>query len=102
MGQVVKFFGWLVLGIGGTLAVFSHLTMGFVYGWDKLAHQVSSDPTGTALSVLALVPGALLYGFGVLLEKWAARSDAKWAAKQAEAAEAAKASKEEAPPQLES
>ena len=98
MGQVVKFFGWLVMGIGGTLAVFSHLTMGFVYGWDKLAQKISNDPTGTALSVLALVPGGLLYGFGVLLEKWAIRSDAKWAAKQA----AAQTASETPPPHTES
>ncbi|HEY9080871.1 hypothetical protein [Magnetovibrio sp.] len=97
MGQVVKFFGWLLIGIGGTLAVFSHLTMGFVYGWDKLAQQVTSDPTGTALSVLALVPGALLYGFGVFLEKWSIRSDAKWAAKQA-AAKAKEAANDATPP----
>jgi len=96
MGQVVKFFGWLVLGIGGTLAVVSHLTMGFVYGWGKLGQQFSNDPTGTALSVLALVPGALLYGFGVLLEKWAIRSDQKWAEKQAQAA------KQTSPPHVES
>jgi len=98
MGQVVKFFGWLVMGIGATLAVFSHLTMGFVYGWDKLALQISNDPAGTALSVLALVPGGLLYGFGVLLEKWAIRSDEKWAEQQAQAQEAAKTP----PPQVES
>jgi len=100
MGQVVKFFGWLVMGIGATLAVFSHLTMGFVYGWDKLAQQISNDPTGTALSVLALVPGGLLYGFGVLLEKWAIRSDEKWAEQQAQA-QAQEAAKTP-PPQVES
>jgi len=89
MGQVVKFFGWLLLGIGGTLAVFSHLTIGFVYGWDKLVQMVTSDPTGTALVVLAFVPGGLLYGLGVLIEKMGKRSDEKWAAKQAAAKRAA-------------
>lgn len=83
MGEIVKFFGWLVLGIGATLAVFSHLTMGFVYGWDKLATQITTDPTGTALAVLALVPGALLYGLGVLLDKWGRYSDRKWEEKKA-------------------
>jgi len=88
MPQVVKFFGWLLMAVGATLAVFSHLTMGFVYGWDKLLIQVTSDPTGTALSVLALVPGALLYGLGVLMDKWARRSDAKWATQQARESDA--------------
>ena len=82
MGQVVKFLGWLVLGIGGTLVVFSHLSMGMVYGWDKLAQQVASDPTGTVLSVVAVVPGGLIYGLGVLIEKMSKRSDEKWAARQ--------------------
>lgn len=85
MGQVVKFFGMLVLGIGFTLVVFSHLSMGMVYGWDKLAQQVANDPVGTALSIVAFVPGALLYGLGVLIEKLGKRSDAKWAEEQAAA-----------------
>ena len=85
MGQVVKFFGWLLLGIGGTLAVFSHVTIGFVYGWDHLVAQVQNEPLGTALTVLAFVPGGVVYGLGVLLEKWSLRSDEKWAAQQAAA-----------------
>jgi len=100
MGQVVKFFGWLVMGIGATLAVFSHLTIGFVYGWDKLVQGVAVDPAGTALTIFALAPGGLLYGFGVLLEKWAKSSDEKWAAKQAAAKAAGDA--EAPPPQAES
>jgi len=85
MGQVVKFFGMLVLGIGFTLVVFSHLSMGMVYGWDKLAQQIANDPVGTALSIVAFVPGTLLYGLGILIEKLGKRSDEKWAAKQAAA-----------------
>lgn len=84
MGQVVKFLGLLLLGIGGTLVIFSHLSMGMVYGWDKLAEQVASDPTGTMLSIVAFVPGGILYGLGVLVEKIGKRSDEKWAALKAQ------------------
>jgi len=98
MGQVVKFLGLLVLGIGFTLVVFSHLSMGMVYGWGKLAQQIANDPVGTALSILAFVPGAILYGLGVLIEKLSRRSDEKWAAKQAAALATAQAEKNEPPP----
>lgn len=84
MGQVVKFFGLLVLGIGGTLLVFSHLSMGMVYGWGKLADQLTSDPIGDLLLLGAFVPGGILYGLGVLVEKIGKRSDEKWAAQMAQ------------------
>ncbi|OEJ64676.1 hypothetical protein [Magnetovibrio blakemorei] len=84
MGQVVRFLGLLLLGIGGTLVIFSHLSMGMVYGWDKLAEQVASDPTGTMLSIVAFVPGGIVYGLGILVEKIGKRSDEKWAALNAQ------------------
>lgn len=90
MGQVVKFFGWLILAVGGTLVVFGHLMQGFVYGWDRLWWQLTSDPLTTALYLLAFAPGALLYGFGVLIEYLGRRSDEKWEAKKAAAQAAAK------------
>lgn len=93
MGQVVKFLGLLLLAIGGTLVIFSHLSMGMVYGWDKLAEQVASDPIGTMLSIVAFVPGAVMYGLGVLVEKAGKRSDEKWAAQNAQK-DAENASKE--------
>jgi len=83
MAQVIKFFGWLLLGIAGTLIVFGHLAQGFVYGWKYLATQLTNDPATSALSLLAFVPGLLLYGCGVLLDIWGRRSDAKWTAHEA-------------------
>lgn len=84
MGQVVKFFGWLLLAVGGTLVVFGHLAQGYVYGWDNLWKQLTADPLATALYLLAFAPGGLLYGFGVLVDYWGRKSDEKWAAKQAQ------------------
>ena len=99
MSQVVKFFGWLVMAIGATLAVFSYITIGFVYGLNHLTTLVSSAPLETALSVLAVVPGMVLYGFGVLLVKWSRRSDQKWQARKAAAqAEKLAQTPTEAPP----
>ena len=85
MGQVVKFFGWLVIGVGGTLLVFGHLVQGYLYGWANLWAQLVEDPLTTALFLLAFLPGAVLFGLGALIETLGRRSDAKWAAKQAEA-----------------
>lgn len=84
MGQVVKFLGLLLLGIGGTLLVFSHLSMGMVYGWGKLAEQLTSDPVANLLLLGAFVPGGLMYGLGVLVTKIGKRSDEKWAAQLAQ------------------
>ena len=86
MGQVVKFFGWLVLGVGIALVVFGHISIMFVHGWGYLVKQVTSAPLESALWLLALVPGALLYQFGRLIDYLGRKSDEKWEAQQRAAA----------------
>ena len=87
MGQGVKFFGWLILGVGVCLVVFGHISIIFVHGWEYLFKRVSAAPWETALWLLALVPGVLLYNFGRLIEYLGRKSDEKWEAQQKAAAE---------------
>ncbi|MEG3617320.1 hypothetical protein V5T82_02525 [Magnetovibrio sp. PR-2] len=86
MGQVVKFFGWILLGVGTALVVFGHISIIFVHGWGYLVKQVSSAPGETALWLVALVPGVLLYNLGRLIDYLGRKSDEKWEAKKRAAA----------------
>ena len=84
MGQVITFFGWLLVGVGGTLLVFGHLMQGYLYGWANLWRQLTEEPLTTALFFLAFVPGGVLLALGALVKRMGRRADEKWAAKQAE------------------
>lgn len=84
MTQVIKFFGWLLVGVGLTLFIFGHLSMVFVYGWAYVGEAIF--PSDDALSSLwafpvALAPGGLLLGMGFLMQRFderaAAREDAE-------------------------
>lgn len=83
MGQVITFFGWLLIGVGGTLLVFGHLMQGYLYGWANLWRQLTEEPLTTALFLLAFVPGGLLLAMGALVKVIGRRADEKWAARQA-------------------
>ncbi|MCW8915543.1 MAG: hypothetical protein OQK24_06780 [Magnetovibrio sp.] len=82
MGQVVKFFGYLILAVGTALIVFGHISIVLVHGWGYLVKQISSSPQATALWAVALVPGALVYGLGVLIERLGQRAEVKCEAGQ--------------------
>lgn len=75
MGQVVKFLGWLLLAIAGTLYIFSHISMLFVYDINYLIDiLIPSDPEAISslwFGLVSLVPGVLMLGFGKLLDKYA-------------------------------
>ncbi|MFC1673863.1 hypothetical protein ACFL12_06910 [Pseudomonadota bacterium] len=79
MGKVVTFLGWLLLSIAGTLYIFSHISMLFVYNIDYLLDTLwPSDPEAVSslwFGLLVLVPGTLMLGFGKLLEKYASPED---------------------------
>ncbi len=83
MGQVITFFGWLLIGVGGTLLAFGHLMQGYLYGWANLWRQFTEEPLTTALFLLAFVPGGLLLAMGALVKVLGRRADEKWAARQA-------------------
>lgn len=84
MGQVVKFFGWMAIGIAVTLIVFGHLVMVLVYNLDYLKETVwPSDPQGISsiwFSLAAFVPGGLLWLLGHGLQTFQQRTEAKQAA----------------------
>lgn len=80
MTQVIKFFGWLLVGVGLTLFVFGHLSMVFVYGWAYVGEAIF--PSDDALSSLwafpvALAPGGLLLGMGFLMQRFDERAAAR-------------------------
>lgn len=73
MSQVIIFFGYLIIGVAGTLVVFGHVSIIFVYGWDTLQENLfPSDPdsySSLILSSLSFIPGALMLGFGKFMKK---------------------------------
>lgn len=87
MGQVVKFFGWMLIGMAVTLVIFGHIVMVLVYDMTYLMETVwPSDPEGISslwFSVAAFVPGTLIWSLGFVLEKLGQREEAKRAAKAA-------------------
>ncbi len=89
MGQVVKFFGYLIMAVGTALVVFGHISIIFVHGWDYLVKQISASPWETLMWILVLVPGALVYGLGALIDHLGRRADAKGEAEQAGASDQA-------------
>lgn len=87
MGQVVKFFGWMMIGMAVTLVIFGHIVMVLVYDMTYLMETVwPSDPKGVSsfwFSLAAFVPGTLIWSLGFVLEKLGLREEAKIAAKAA-------------------
>lgn len=88
MGQVVKFFGWMAIGIAVTVVIFGHIVMVLVYNVEYLIETVwPSDPADVSsiwFSLASFVPGGLLWSLGAGLEKWRQREDAKLAAENAD------------------
>ena len=88
MGQVVKFFGWMGIGIAVTMIVFGHLVMVLVYNLDYLLETVwPSDPQSVSsiwFSLASFVPGGVLWLLGHGLQKFQQRSEAKEAAQTAD------------------
>lgn len=92
MTQVIKFFGWLLIGVGLTLFIFGHLSMVFVYGWAYVGEAIF--PSDDALSSLwafpvALAPGSLLLGMGFLMQRFDQRAAAREGEKENENAPSA-------------
>jgi len=87
MGQVVKFFGLMAVGIAVTLIIFGHIVMVLVYDVNYFMETVwPSDPDGISsiwFSLAAFIPGALLWSLGFGLEKLGQREEAKIAAEAA-------------------
>lgn len=78
MAQILKFFGWLLVGVGVTLFVFGHLSMLFVYNWSYVFHALfPNDGSISSLLIfpLAVAPGGIMYGLGMLLEKFGSNED---------------------------
>lgn len=84
MGQVVKFFGWMAIGMAVTLVIFGHIVMVLVYNVDYLKETVwPSDPQHISsiwFSLAAFAPGGLLWLLGHGLQMFQRRSEAKQAA----------------------
>lgn len=82
MTQVIIFFGWLVIGIAVTLVIFGHVSIGFVYGVDRLWHDLfpSEGLSSLIWSSAALVPGSVMLGIGKLMQKYDNRGAAEEAA----------------------
>ena len=92
MGQVIKFFGLMGIGMAVTLIVFGHIVMVMVYNMDYLKETVwPSDPQSISsiwLSLAAFVPGGILWLLGHGLQAIQRRIKAKEVAKATEASEA--------------
>lgn len=73
MAQILKFFGWLLVGVGVTLFVFGHLSMLFVYNWHYVLLALFPDDgsiSSLLIFPLAVAPGGIMYGLGMLMEKF--------------------------------
>ena len=88
MGQVVKFFGLMGIGIAVTLIIFGHIVMVLVYDMNYFKETVwpsdSESISSIWFSLAAFIPGALLWSLGLGLEKLGLREEAKFAAEAAE------------------
>ncbi|PCI37025.1 MAG: hypothetical protein COB46_14055 [Rhodospirillaceae bacterium] len=93
MGQIIKFFGWLILGIAMTLVIFGHLTMILIYDMAYLMETLfPSDPE--SISSIWIIMGSALPAAGMWLlghgmQKLEAKAEAKEAAEIAAEAAAA-------------
>lgn len=79
MTQVIIFFGWLMIGIAGTLVIFGHASIAFVYGVDHLMEGLF-PPEGLSSLIyasVAFVPGAVVLGIGKLMQKYDQRETAQ-------------------------
>jgi len=69
MAQIIKFFGWLLMAIGGTFAFVANVAQGVFNGWDSYWAQVEADPVGMAVMAVFLLPGAIVLSIGILTGK---------------------------------
>lgn len=86
MTQVITFFGWLVIGICFTVVVFGHVSIAFVYGFDRLVLDMlpSEGMSSLLFFVAAPLPGGALLGIGKLMKRYDEREAAREAAEEAE------------------
>lgn len=86
MTQVITFFGWMIVGICVTVVIFGHISIGFVYGIDRLFEEMFPSEGWSSLTflVLAPLPGSVLLGIGKLMKMLDNRTAAREAAAQAE------------------
>jgi len=74
MGQIIKFFGFLVMGIAVTLVIFGHIMIPLVYDMDYLVDTLwPKDPNAYSsiwVAMASLFPGGMLWGIGWGLERF--------------------------------
>lgn len=76
MTQVIVFFGWLIIGISVTLVVFGHVSILFVYGFDRLMEDIfpSEGVSSLIWSLGAFIPGSIMLGVGKLMQAYDRRT----------------------------
>ena len=74
MQQVVKFFGWIALGVAVTLFIFGHISMWFVHDFNFMVETIFPNDPETISSIwyglFALIPGILLFALSWLIGKY--------------------------------
>ena len=87
MGQILKFFGWLILSIAMTLVIFGHVTMVLIYDMAYLMETLfPSDPESISsiwIIMGSALPAALMWLLGHGMQKLEAKAEAKEAAEAA-------------------
>lgn len=93
MGQIVKFFAWLIAGIALTLVIFGHLTMVLIYDFDYLLETLFPSDSESVSSIWIILgsslPGGLMWLLGHGMQKLEKKAEAKEAAELAAEAAAA-------------
>ena len=88
MGQILKFFGWLVVGIAMTLVIFGHLTMILIYDmayfWETLFPSDGESISSIWVILGSVLPGGSMWLLGHGMQKLEAKAEAKEAAEHAE------------------
>lgn len=84
MGQILKFFGWLIIAIALTLVIFGHVTMVLIYDMAYLIETLfPSDPESISsiwIIMASVLPGGSMWWLGHGLQKLEAKAEAKEAA----------------------
>jgi len=79
MGQILKFFGWLVLTIALTLVIFGHIMMVIIYSTDYLMDTLfpsnPDDLSSIWVIMGSVLPGATLWLLGAALQKFGTPED---------------------------